>query len=73
MQKYNRDIADMECWVFRMAQKKWHMSGKECAQLFQKYDVLGFIDECYDSLHLNSYECALRDVETLLKNKGVHL
>ncbi len=29
------------------------------------------IAECYDSLHLNSYACALADVETLLKNRGV--
>ncbi len=43
-----------------------------CAELFKKYDILGFIADCYDILHLNSYECALHDVETLLKNRGVY-
>ena len=65
------DIADMQCWVFRMAQSKWKMSPSDCAELFKKYDILGFIADCYDILHLNSYECALHDVESLLKNRGV--
>ena len=71
MTEHERDIADMQCWVFRMAQQKWGKSSQECADLFEKYDLLGFISECYDILHLNSYNCALNDVETLLRNKGV--
>ena len=67
------EIADMKCWVFRMAQLRWNMPPKQCAQLFVKYDVLGFIEECYDLLSLNSYECVVNDIEVLLKNKGVVL
>ena len=73
MSEYNIDIADMQCWVFRMALAKWNMSPSECAELFKKYDILGFISECYDILHLNGYACVLHDVETLLKNRGVTL
>ena len=71
MHLYDEDIADMQCWVFRMAQVKWNMSAKECAAIFKKYNIFGFIADCYDSLHLNSYACALDDVETLLHNQGV--
>lgn len=60
MSGYNIDIADMQCWVFRMAQSKWKMSPSDCAELFKKYDILGFIADCYDILHLNSYECVSR-------------
>ena len=55
MSEYNIDIADMQCWVFRMAQSKWKMSPSDCAELFKKYDILGFISDCYDILHLNGY------------------
>lgn len=65
------DIADMQCWVFRMAQTKWKMTAKDCADLFKKYNLWGFIENCYDSLHLNSYACALAEVEELLKHRGV--
>lgn len=71
MSQYQIDIADMQCWIFRMAQTKWHLSPEECASIFKQYDIFGFINKCYDILHLSSYECALDDVEELLKNKGV--
>ena len=71
MSERQRDIADMQCWVFHMAQSKWKMSPEDCAELFKKYDILGFISECYDILHFNGYACVLHDVENLLKNRGV--
>ena len=67
------EIADMQCWVFCKAQKKWNISPYKCAQLFKKHDLLGYISECYDLLHVSSYECALEDVERILRRKGVSL
>ncbi len=64
-------IADMQCWVFRKAQKKWNMSPAECTDVFKKYDLLGFISECYDLLHVSSYQCALDEIEEILHSKGV--
>lgn len=67
------DIADMQCCGFRMAQSKWQMTPKECAELFKKYDIFGFISECYELLHVSSYNCALEDVEDILKANGVNV
>ena len=71
MSKRDIDIADMQCWVFRMAQEKWNIPPKDCADLFIKYDILGFISECYELLHVSSYENALADVEDILQANGV--
>jgi hypothetical protein len=71
MQTQNVDIDDMQCWIFRMAQIKWHKSPQECAKIFQDNQVFEFISDCYDYLHLSSYKCALNDVEKMLKNRGV--
>lgn len=65
------DIAHMQCWVFRMAQDKWNISAKQCADLFKKYDLFGFISECYELLHTSSYENTLADIEDILKANGV--
>lgn len=65
------NISDMQCRVYRMAQKKWHMSPAECTGLFRQFDIFKFISDCYDTLHLSSYECALRDVEEILRSNGV--
>ena len=66
-------ICDMQCWVFRHAQKKWNMTARECADLFQKYDLFGFISECYDLLHVSGYQRALEDTEEILRSQGVAL
>ena len=65
------DIADMQCWIFRMAQKKWGATPSECSALFRAHDVLGFIADSYDILHVSSYDCALDDVERYLLKRGV--
>ena len=63
-------IADMQCWVFHHAQRKWNLAPAECAVLFRRFDLLGYISECYDLLHVSSYQCALKDTEDLLRSKG---
>lgn len=60
------DIADMQCWVFRMAQTRWHISPTECAVLFKKYDILGYISECYDLVCTYSYSHVVDDAEAIL-------
>lgn len=65
------DIADMQCWVFRLAQKKWGLTPAECARVFSENGVLRFIADSYGILHVSSYECALGDVERYLANRGV--
>ena len=73
MTERQKDIADMQCWVFRMAQSKWEMTAKDCAELFKKYDLLGFVSECYDLLHVSSYNNALEDIEDILRANGVNV
>lgn len=73
MTQRERDIADMQCWIFRMAESKWKISPKECVALFRKYDIPGFIAECYELLHVSSYACALEDVEEILRANGVEV
>ena len=65
------NITDMQCRLFRMAQREWNLSPSACTEVFQKNKVFDFISECYDSLHLSSYQCALDDVAELLRAKGV--
>lgn len=66
-------IEDMKAHVFTMAVEKWKVTGKKCAEIFEKNKVFKFIEDCYDSLHLESYKLVLEDVESLLKNKGVRI
>lgn len=61
----------MKCYVFRMAQEKWNMAPSMTAKLFNENKLFDYIEECYDSLHLSSYQLVLKDLETILENHGV--
>ena len=67
------EIHDMQVRMFRKAQVAWGLTGKECAAIFQKYDIFGFIEQCYDSLHTTGENVILGDIEELLRNHGVKL
>lgn len=64
------DIADMKCWLLRLAQTRWHMPAARVTQLFSEADAYDYVTELYDLLHLSSYERALDDIETYLTAKG---
>ena len=66
-------IQDMKCFCFRIAEKRWNKSPKETFELFQKYNLLKYIDDCFGILHVSSYECIVDDMEKILKNNGVRI
>jgi hypothetical protein len=68
-----RLIHHMQTWMFYEAQKKWHKSPSQICDIFDRYKVLDYIKECYDYLHLSSYDTALEYVEMFLQNKGAIL
>ena len=59
-------IADMQCRVFRNAQKKRKDTPVQCARLFKDYDLTGYISDCYDLLHGSSHQNALEEIEDFL-------
>ncbi len=67
----SRSINHMKCYLFRMAQEKWNMNPSMTAKVFNENNLFDYIAECYDSLHLSSYQLALNDLETILENRGV--
>ena len=73
MEQRQIDIADMQCLAFNMAQTKWNITPSECADIFIKYDLLGFISECYELLHVSSCKCALDDIEQILLANGIDI
>ncbi|MFA6938369.1 MAG: DUF3791 domain-containing protein [Treponema sp.] len=70
---FDKDKEDMQCAVFRLAQKNWNISSKKCSELFKQYNVLNYISECYGILHLSSYDNALNEIEIMMRNKGAKI
>jgi len=66
-------IHHMQCWLFRNAQTKWRKSPKETAELFDKFSLFKYIEDCYEILHVSSYQSALNDLEEILSANGVNV
>lgn len=68
-----RLIHHMETWLFRQAQKRWNKTPEETAEIFKQQNLFEYVADCYDYLHLSSYDSALEYIETILKNRGVQV
>ena len=66
-----QEINHLKCWLFRNATLRWNKSPSETAELFKKYSLYKFVADCYDILHVSSYECALDELERVLNANGV--
>lgn len=64
-------IHDMQCWLFRNAQTKWNKTSMETLELFDKYRLFEYVEDCFGLLHTASYASALKDLEEILLANGV--
>ena len=68
-----QEINLMKCWLFRNATIRWKLSPVQTADLFEKYALYQFVTDCYDLLHVSSYDCALDELESVLAANGVKI
>ena len=68
-----KDVNNMKCWVFRMAQTTWHKTPSECMAIFTQNKLFEYINNTYDYLHLNGYRLVLHELEEILSENGVSI
>lgn len=64
------EVLDMQIRVFRKFQMRHHLKPKDVLRIFEANDILGFISECYELLHVSGDECVINDIDSILQNKG---
>ena len=65
-----RQILFMQIRILRMASERFHLTLKETAELFKKFEVLRYIRECFGIFHVEGDEAVFDDVKSYLKIKG---
>lgn len=65
-----QQIIYMQARIIRLASEKWGMSIKMIAELFSKFDVLRYIENCFGIFHVEGDDAIFEDVKMYLKNKG---
>ena len=58
--------------VFCLENYKQHRSltGKQTMELFERYDVFGYLYEFYDVLHTTGYQYINQDIDSYLKARN---
>ena len=67
----DRDILNMQVRLLRLFVERTGMSSEDAGRVFREGNVLGFIRDCYDSLHLSGDNCAMAEIMELLEHKGI--
>ena len=62
------EILKFKLFCVEMYKLKYNMSGKEVISLFNKYDVLNFIEDIYDVLHTLSDDIVVSDINEYINN-----
>lgn len=63
----------MEIRLLQQFCTKYNMSPLRANQLFKDCAIWSFIEDCYDTLHMNGDEYVLNDITQIVTAKGVHL
>ena len=64
------EVLYMEVRVFREFIRRFGLKAAEAYRLFEENDIWGYIESCYDVLHMSGDECVLEDIQKILNRKG---
>jgi len=64
------EVLRMQVRLFRLVNKKWNKSIAECADIFDKYDIDGYIRDVYESFHVQGDDTNLEDIGEHLQRLG---
>ena len=56
--------------MFREFLNRYKMKAADAYQLFEKNDIWGYIESCYEVLHMSGDETVLNDIQRILKRNG---
>ena len=62
------EILKFKLFCVEMYKLKYNLTGKEVIELFNKYDVLNFIEDIYDVLHTLSDDIVVSDINEYINN-----
>ena len=63
----------MESRLFRLFCERYHLPSMIVNRLFNENSIWSYIEQTYDTLHLNGDESALTEIAALFQVKGIAL
>ena len=66
----NDTVLNMQLALIPFLTNAWKISFSQLSDLFRKYDVLGYIDACYESYNSTGNQGIREDLEEYIKMQG---
>lgn len=66
-------IIFMQARILRLASEEWNTTIQKANELFDKYNILIFIEECFDVFHMEGDRAVFEEIQTVLHCKGVNI
>lgn len=66
-------ILFMQARLIRLAAEKWNTTIFKSNEIFAKYNIFKFTEECFDEFHTEGDEAVFDDIELMLQGKEVDI
>ena len=63
-------VLNMQLMLIPILAKAWHMSLAQLSELFKKYDVLSYIDICYEAYNSTGNPGIVEDLKDYIEMQG---
>ncbi len=67
------EVLYMEMRLLQQFCQRFQCGSKTANSLFSKYGIWKYIEDCYDSLHMNGDEYVMNDIQEILRARGAVL
>lgn len=71
MMSEKAEIIFMQTRLIRLASEEWYLPIEKIVEIFEKADVLGYIEKGYGIFHCEGDEAVLEDITEFLNRKGI--
>lgn len=66
----DKEVLNMQLVLIPILAKAWHKSYTQLAIIFEKYDVLGYIDVCYENYNSTGNQGIIDDLRDYIEMQG---
>ena len=70
MSTRNDTVLNMQLALIPFLANAWELSFSQLSDIFRKYDVLGYIDVCYENYNSTGNQGILEDLEEYIEMQG---
>lgn len=70
MMTRDKKVLDMQLVLLPILAKKWNKSYPELSDLMTKYDVLSYIDTCYENYNSTGNQGIMDDLQDYIEAQG---